>query len=158
MIGEKIIRLIDSKLDEINTLALGKITQIDLSKLRCNVKLKHRIQGQEIELFDLPIAVPKFADSSITIAPAEGDICLVVFSKYELEEQLKNKDIVAVNEILQFNTNHAVVLTGIFTLVDQIPQINKDEILIWHKTGAYLKFKEDGSLEIKAKRVDFLQF
>jgi hypothetical protein len=155
MTVEKLIRLIDSKLEEINTVSFGIVTQVDLSKMRCNVKLKHRIHGNEIELFDVPLAVQKFSDSALIIAPKEGDIVLVLFSKYELEEQIKNREIVDVNELLKFNLNHACVIAGIFTAVDSLPSMNEDEILIWHKSGAYIKFKQDGSLEIKAKRVDF---
>lgn len=148
MIG-KIKKLIDVKLDNINTVALGIITQVDLSKMRCNVKLKHKIQGQEIELFDVPIAFLKFNDCSIIIAPKEGDVVLVVFSKYELEEQLKNKDAVDVNELLKFNLNNAIIFCGLFTLVDSIPSIGKDEILIQHKSKNYIKFQQDGKIIIK---------
>lgn len=157
MIGEKIIRLIEDRLGDINTVALGIITHVNLTEMRCNVKLKHKIQGQEIELFDVPVAPQSFAGSSIIIAPAEGDVVLIIFSKYELEEQLKNRDVVAVNELLRFNINNAIIVAGLYTSVDSIPQIGKDEIIIQHKSGAYIKFYQDGSLEIKAKRVDFNQ-
>lgn len=146
---EQIKKLIDIKLDNINTVALGIITQVDLQRLRCNIKLKHKIQGQEIELFDVPIAFPKFNDCVIAIAPKEGDTVLVIFSKYELEEQLKNRDPVDINELLRFNINNAIVIAGIYTLVDSIPPINQDEILIQHKSGNYIKFKQDGKIIIK---------
>jgi len=173
---DSLIKLVESKIDEINTVALGKITKVDLSKLRCNVKLKHKIQGNEIELFDVPVAVPKFHDSMIIVAPKEGDIVLVVFSKYELEEQLKNKDIVDVNELLKFNINNAIVIAGIYTAVDSIPEEldeecilikhesgsyfkfdHEENVILQHKSGAYIKFDKNGNLEIKAKRVDFLK-
>jgi len=146
---EQIRKLIDIKLDNLNTVSLGVITQVDLSKLRCNVKLKHKIQGNEIELFDVPIAVQKFADSSIIVAPKEGDVVIVLFSKYELEEQLKNKEVVDVNELLKFNINDAIVIAGIYTMVDQIPQLNQDEIIIQHSSGNYIKFQQDGKIVIR---------
>ena len=140
---DKISQLIDIKLDNINTVALGIITSVDLTKLRCNVKLKHKIQGQEIELFDVPIAFPKFNDCSVIIAPKEGDVVLVVFSKYELEEQLKNREPVDVNELLKFNINNAIAIAGIYTLVDSVPAVNQDEILIQHKSGHEIKLNLD---------------
>ena len=149
MIAEKIHKLIDEILEDVETVALGIITQVNLSKLRCNVKLKHKIRGQEIELFDVPIAFPKFNDCSVIIAPKEGDVVLVVFSKYELEEQLKNREPVDVNELLKFNINNAIVIAGIYTLVDSIPSISQDEILILHKSGNYIKFQQDGKIIIK---------
>ena len=154
---EKLKRLVESEVEGVNTVALGIITQVDLQKMRCNVKLKHKIQGNEIELFDVPIAFQKFDESAIIVAPKEGDNVLVVFSKYELEEQLKDESVVDVNELYLYDINNAIVIGGLYTAVDQIPAINEDEILIWHKSGAYIKFKQDGSLEIKASRIDFLK-
>jgi len=149
MIAEKIHKMIEDLLEDVETVALGIITYVDLTKLRCNVKLKHKIRGQEIELFDIPIAFPKFNDCSVIIAPKEGDVVLVVFSKYELEEQLKNREPVDVNELLKFNINNAIVIAGIYTLVDSVPTINQDEILILHKSGNYIKFQQDGKIIIK---------
>lgn len=146
---EQIRKLIDIKLDNLNTVALGVITQVDLTKMRCNVKLKHKIQGNEIELFDVPIACLKSSAGTIIIPPTEGDVVLVIFSKYELEEQLKNKETVDVNELLKFNLNNAIVFGGLFTLVDSIPAINEDEILIQHKSENYIKFQQDGKIVIK---------
>lgn len=154
---EQIRKLIDIKLDNLNTVALGIVTHVDLKKLRCNVKLKHKIQGNEIELFDVPIAFPKFRGCLIAPAPHEGDPVLLVFSKYELEEQLKNRKTVEVNELLKFNINNAIVIGGIYTMSDSIPTISEDEIIIWHRTGAYIKFKEDGSIEIRGKSVTIRQ-
>jgi len=143
MIAEKIRKMIEDLLEDVETVALGIITYVDLTKLRCNVKLKHKIRGQEIELFDVPIAFPKFNDCSVIIAPKEGDVVLVVFSKYELEEQLKNREPVDVNELLKFNINNAIVIAGIYTLVDSVPAVNQDEILIQHKSGHEIKLNSD---------------
>jgi len=143
---EQIRKLVDIKLDNINTVCLGKITQVDLYKLRCNVKLKHKIQGNEIELFDVPIACLKASAGTIFIPPAEGDIVLVLFSKYELEEQLKNKDVVDVNELLKFNLNNAIVFGGVFTLADSVPSIKPDKINIIG--DVYI----DGDLDFKTIR------
>ncbi len=130
MIAEKIRKLIDDILEDVETVALGIITQVDLQKLRCNVKLKHKIRGQEIELFDVPIACLKSADKLIYVPVKEGDVVIVLFSKYELEEQLKNKQPVDINELLKFNINNAIVFGGIFTLADAIPDLDPNKINI----------------------------
>ena len=150
---EQIRKLIDIKLDQLNTADIGVITQVDLQRFRCSVKLKHRIQGHEVELFDIPIAFHRFYGSAIIVAPHEGDPVIVLFNKYELEEMLKNRDVVDVNELLKFNLNNAIVIAGIYTDVDAIPTINAEEILIWHRSGAYIKFNKDGSIEIRGKTV-----
>jgi hypothetical protein len=66
----------------------------------------------------------------IYIPLKEGDLVLVLFSKYKLEEKLKNKQAVAVNELLKFNVNNAIVFGGVFTLADSIPEINPNRINI----------------------------
>ena len=154
---EQIRKLIDIKLDNLNTVALGIVTQVDLSKLRCNVKLKHKVQGNEIELFDVPLALQRFRGSVIIVAPHEGDVVLVIFNKYELEEQLKNRKPVDVNELFKFSLNHAIVVAGVYTSIDAIPKIKDEEILIWHRTGAYIKFMSDGGIEIRGKYVNIRQ-
>ncbi len=143
---EQIRKLVDIKLDNLNTVCLGKITQVDLTRLRCNVKLKHKIQGNEIELFDVPIACLKSSVGVIFVPPEEGDIVLILFSKYELEEQLKNKEVVDVNELLKFNLNNAIVFSGVFTLADSIPSIKPDKINIIG--DVYI----DGDLDFKTIR------
>lgn len=143
---EQIRKLIDIKLDNLSTVDIGVITQVDLTKLRCNVKLKHKVQGNEIELFDVPIACLKSSIGMIFVPPSEGDIVLVLFSKYELEEQLKNKDVVDVNEFLKFNLNNAIVFGGVFTLADSIPSIKPDKINIIG--DVYI----DGDLDFKTIR------
>lgn len=137
---------IEAKLNRLNTVSLGIITQVDNSKLRCNVKLKHKIQGSEIELFDVPIACLKSSVGTIYIPLQEGDIVLVLFSKYELEEQLKDKQAVAVNELLKFNINNAIVLGGVFTLADSIPSLQENKINIIG--DVYI----DGDLDFKTIR------
>lgn len=143
---EQIRKLVDIKLDNINTVALGIVTKVDLSRMRCNVKLKHKIQGNEIELFDVPVACLKSSVGVVFIPPNEGDVVLVLFSKYELDEQLKNKDAVDVNELLKFNLNNAIAFGGVFTLTDQIPNIKPDKINIIG--DVYI----DGDLDFKTIR------
>jgi len=130
LIVEKVRKMIEDLLDDVETVALGIVKSVDLTKLRCNVRLKHKIKGQEIELFDVPIACLKSSVGVIFVPPKEGDVVLVVFSKYELEEQLKSRDVVDVNEFLKFNINNAIVFGGVFTLADSLPKILPDRINI----------------------------
>ncbi|MEM2726667.1 MAG: hypothetical protein QXV61_00210 [Archaeoglobaceae archaeon] len=146
-------KLIDVKLDHVNTVDLGIITKVDLQKMRCNVKLKHKIQDKEIELFDVPIATLKFADADILIAPQEGDVAVILFSKFELEEQLKNKDVVEVNELYKFSLNNAIVVAGIYTKTDSIPSLDKGQILIKNKDLSILMDKSSNKITLKAEIV-----
>jgi len=155
--AELIKTLIDSRIEKVNTLAVGKITSIDLNTWRANVLLKSKIQDSTIELQNVPIAVQGFGAGSIHIAPAVNDVVIVGFSKYELQVQLGDNDPCVVNERILHNLNHAIILSGVHTEVDSIPVVAADEILIEHKSGSYLKFKSDGSIEIKTTGINILE-
>jgi len=154
MIAKKIAGMIEERIARVNTISPGKITEVHLDDWTVNVRLKHKVRGQEVEIFNVPVAPQSFGAGSLLIAPAVGDVVLVGFSKYELHEQLKNRDIVAVNELVKFNINHAIVLAGITTQTDSVPAVGSGEILLQHHSGAYLKIKDDGSMELKATRID----
>ena len=148
-IVDKIKKLITEKFNEVNTFNLGKITAIDNSKLQYNVKLKHKIEDKEIELFNVPLAPFQFGAGMILISLDIGDIVGIIFSKHELKQQLKNKDITNVNEVLKFDINNAMIISGAFTDVDEIPDEFGNEImLLKHKSGSFIKFDSDGNLII----------
>lgn len=90
--------------------------------------LKNRVQGNKIELFDVPVACLRSGVGTIYVPLNVGDIVLVLFSKYELDEQLKDRQVVDVNQVLKFDLNNAVVLGGVFTQADGIPSIQEDKI------------------------------
>ncbi len=127
---DKLEKLKERWFDELETVALGVVTWVDHSKFRCNVKLKNRIQGYEVELFNVPIACLKSSVGLVYVPLKENDVVIVLFSKYELEEQLKNRDVVDVNELVKFDINNAIALSGIFTTVEEIPDITPDRINI----------------------------
>lgn len=135
---EQINKLIEVKISNINTVDVGMVTKVDLQKMKCNVKLKHKIGDNEIELYDVPIALFNFGGAAIISAPSEGDVVLVLFSKFELNELLKNKNIVKVNELYKFSLNNAVVIAGLLTEADNPPTISKGQLII-----------KNGDLEIK---------
>ena len=149
-ISQKITDLIESRIEKVNTLALGKITKVDLTRWRANVRIKNKIQDNEIELVNVPIALQAFGTGAIHIAPAVGDIVVVGFSKHEIQKQLGNRDIIPVNELVLHNLNHAVILSGIHTESDTVPAVAAGEILISHKSGSYILFKNNGAIEINS--------
>jgi len=148
-IVDKIKKLVSEKLGELNTFDLGTVTAIDNAKLRYNVKLKHKIEGKEIELFNVPLAPFWFNAGMILISLDIDDIVGIAFSKHELKQQLKNKNIVDVNEVLKFDINNAIIVSGAFTDVDEIPDEFEDNtILVKHKSGSIVKFALDGKINI----------
>ena len=146
--AEPVSNLIEDRLEKINTLAVGVITKIDLSKWRADVRLKSMIDGQAVELANIPIALQMFAAGSLTIAPAVNDVVIVGFSKHEVQKQLKNREVVEVNERVLHNLNHAIIMSGVYVESDAVPTVAANEILIRHKTGSFIRFYASGKIEI----------
>lgn len=174
-LGQAILNAATRAVDRVNTCRVGVLSQVDLPRLRCNVLLKGLLQGQQVELFEVPIAVQAYHGSVLIVAPKVGDVVLVTFTKQDLERQLKTRDVVPVNERHQFSINNAVVIAGLYTLADTPPTVGEDEVLlhhasgteyrirqtgdieITHHTGAGITITGDGAIIITAKSVDFLE-
>jgi hypothetical protein len=155
-VRDQVVGLIEDRIQKVNTLAMAVITKVDLARWQADIRLKHKIQDVTLDLTAVPIALQSYGTGAIHIAPAIGDVVLVGFSKHEIRKQLRNRDVVAVNELVLHNLNHAVIISGIHAESDTVPAVAAGEILISHKTGAYLKFKNDGSMEFKIKEVNWM--
>jgi len=151
--SEGISELIDRRIGRINSISLGVISKVNLATWSADVRLKMKIQDQTIEIVNVPIALQTFAAGAVHIAPAVNDVVVIGFSKHELKKQLRNRDIVTVNELVLHNMNHAIILTGVHVESDAIPVVAPGEILIGHKSGSFIKFKENGDLELTASHI-----
>jgi len=147
-LGQAILAAATRAVDRVNTCRVGVLTQVDLPRLRCNVLLKGLLQGQQVELFEVPIAVQTYHGSALIVAPKVGDIVLVAFTKQDLEQQLLNRDVVPVNERHQFSLNNAVVIAGLYTLADTPPAVGEDEVLLHHVSGTEYRIRQTGDIEI----------
>jgi len=156
--GEQVLSLIDKRMDLLNTVDIGTVIAIYPGETCVDVKLQHKFGDAETIIPRVPIAYPKFGDSEIVIMPTIGTAVLVAYTKYERQRQLDNADPVPVNPLLKHTINNAVVIGGPFRTSEPAPVgLQAGEILIRHKTGSYLKFKADGSIEIKATDVNILK-
>ncbi len=152
--SQGMVELIERRLSKINTLAIGTLTKVDLSKWRADVRLKTMIQGQRVEIANVPIALQMFAAGSLQIAPAAGDVVIIGTSKHEVQKQLRNREIIEANEQVLYNINHAVILSGVYVESDAVPTVAANEILLSHKSGSFIKFHSSGKIEIHSESSD----
>ena len=155
--AEPVLKLVEERLSKINTLAIGTLTKVDLSKWRADVRLKTKIQGQNIEIANVPIALQMFTAGSLQIAPAVGDVVIIGVSKHEIQKQLRNRDVVEANEQVLYNINHAVILSGGYVESDAVPSVAANEILIQHSSGTSIRFKANGDLDITASHINWIK-
>ena len=152
-LGQTINRVVQANLDRINSLDIGIITRVDLETWTASVRLKHRRQGREIELRGVPIAPQRYGAGALWIAPAVGDVVLVAYTRYDLREQLKNRNVVDVNEQIVCHPSHALVIAGLVPQTDPIPAVPDGGILLQHKSGAAIEIDAEGNMVIRAKHI-----
>ncbi len=154
-LGKTINRVVQANLDRINSLDVGIISRVNLDTWTASVRLKHRRQGREIELQGVPIAPQRYGAGSLWIAPAVGDVVLVAYTRYDLREQLKNRNVVDVNEQITCHPAHALVIAGLVPQTDPVPAVPDGGILLQHQSGAAIEIDADGNMTIRAKHVSF---
>ncbi|MDD4255725.1 MAG: hypothetical protein PHP59_10185 [Methanofollis sp.] len=153
MIAQALTTLIDGKIARLNTLDPAIVTGVDLDAWTVNVRLKHRRRGREITLSAVPVAPQRFGAGALWIAPAVGDIVLVAYSHYDLKKQLKNLDIVDVNEEIAFHLAHALVIAGLVPRTADVPAVPAGGILLQHQSGAGIEIDAAGNMILKAAHI-----
>ena len=90
---------IKNAIDRIHTFTIGVVEKVYLRGknkdiLRVDVKLKYKVQGKEVLLKYVPVAVFRFHDQSyMIITPKKKDIVIVGFLKEELQKLIEDKEI-----------------------------------------------------------------
>ena len=141
------------------TASLGIIEEVDYATLKCRVKPKAKIKdtdGNYIELPSLdevPLLCLKGGDSIIIAAPKIGDVVILLHQYFPIS--LNDNKTYEVPYERRQSFSDIIAIPAIFVSTDKIPEIAEDEILVYHKSGAYIKFNSEGELEIKAKKVNF---
>lgn len=149
--AEAIYSLIEKRISQINTLDFGVILKVDLPHMRADVVLKHKVNDQETTIKNVPVLYPRYGGAALIIAPGPGDVVLVGYTKYERERQLRSKKTETVSATGPYAINNAVILSGTFTAADTVPTLKSGEAILLHKTGAYLKFTDEGGIVMGVK-------
>lgn len=111
----KVANLCKSILRAAWTMVPGVVTQVNPTKLTCNVKIKLDDIGQDFkELTDVPVVFPRGGDSIIMMPIKVDDVVLVGFSKFSLDTLITNTQIVKKDLDIEdfFDVSHAVVIAG----------------------------------------------
>ncbi|MCK5217562.1 MAG: hypothetical protein KAJ93_07220 [Methanosarcinales archaeon] len=159
---ELINKGIENRLDSLWTAIPAKVVSINYSTLTCSVQPKVKLQNtssEELEdlpiVQDVPIACQKSGDSVLLMPPEVGDTILIMFTKYALDNLLKDYQTSYPNNIRRFSINDCIVVGGLHTSIDTVPTIASEETMLYHKSGAYIKIDSDGDITIHGKTVNF---
>lgn len=151
MIGEQIVYLIDKKINALNTVDIALVTEVHADQWTVDVRLKHTIDDAEIQIKNVPILHTRFGESMIVMLPLKGSVVLLAYTKYESARQLENDEVRTVNPLSKHQFSNAIVIGGLFTAAETIPHVVAEgEVLIHHKSGSYIWFKDSGAIEINS--------
>jgi len=148
---DNMIRSVNDRIKKINTSSIGILTYVDLTTMRCNVLLKHRPTDAQITLYDIPIAYQTYHGSSITVAPKQGDIVLILYTRNDARDMIAHREETRIGEWKLYDINNAVVIAGMYTQDDTPPPVGEDEILIHHKTGSEIRIDKHGHIRATYK-------
>lgn len=152
---ELVDKLISRRLEAMWTCIPAIVDSVNLTNYTCSIRPKVKLDGAELPIIpDVPILAMKGGSSVILMPVAAGDIVLALFSKYALTELLKDQNPANHKDVRRFSIDDAMVLPGLFTGVDSVPSIAADEMLLYHKSGAYIKFLSNGDLKVRTNDFD----
>lgn len=149
---KELVELIERTRRKVWTLAPAVILDIDYSKMRAKIKLKARVKNEKGEFVeppeveDCPVLPIKGGDNVVIVAPKKGDVVLALFSYHPLDGLLDTKDVADVKYERRQDVTDAIVLPGLFTLADAVPEVGEDEVLMRHASGTKVKIDKDGNV------------
>jgi hypothetical protein len=153
---------LNTRFRELQTVEVVIVESVDYTTWKCSVRPKARIdvrgdvQDMPI-IMNVPIAVQKAGDSVLLMPVKVNDICLCVFSKHALDNLLIDKQTNTVTIPRSFDINDCLLIAGVYTEMETVPQISESELLIHHQSGAHIHIDSSGNIEIKGKRIDFTE-
>ena len=154
---KKIQEIIDVQTNSLWTAAIGVVTKVGTRTVDVQVKNKILVNGNE-EPFpiikEVPVLFPHTSNLSVVSPLAVNDAVLLIFMKYNSQGLLDSNNTLLARDSRQFSLNDVVAVPGFFLSSDVLPEASEGEGIVKHKSGSYIKFKEDGSIEILTKRLD----
>ena len=153
--AEVIAKYVREQVAGIRTLDVGTVSSVSGNLV--SVKVKHMVSGRVMEYVEVPVLPYGTGAGRLCAAPLVGDTVLIAFLMHELPPMLEAAGhIPEINERIRYT--NPVVLTVLDTpdaLLDLQPA--PGELLLQHRSGSYIRFGTDGSLEIGATAVDFVR-
>lgn len=153
---------LNMRLASFQTTEVVIVESVDYTTWKCSVRPKPKIdvrgdvQDMPI-ILEVPIAVQKAGNSVILMPVKVGDIGICTFSKHAIDNLLIDFNTVEITIPRTFDLNDAIYIGGTFVEAEDIPSISSDEMLLYHRSGAYIKFDSSGNITIKGKTINMVE-
>ena len=152
-IFEKKYKEFYNTLNNVNTIALAKIIEVNNSSLEASIQLIAKTEFldyyTENEIIPVVAIMPIFNSSSFFInAPYNiGDLVVVGFCQHSLEGTIDESEQIEPKSKDRYSFDDAIILGNI--TAQYFDQYSEDLSILHKKTGNYLRFTKDGNIEIQ---------
>ena len=158
MEGTEVLRkIIRKSLDSLNCSIIGRVTSIDKSASIVSVQPLYRVFDENDSLEDLPllVQVPLFqlmsSDFIIKVPVNTGDIVLVVFSDYDIQNLVLSGQLSSVNTNEIHGYNDAIAIPfSLNPFANQLAILNNNDLIIGKKDNTMFIRISDTEIEINS--------
>jgi hypothetical protein len=136
-------------LKNMNTCAICRIEQVDLSKMKANVV--PLFEGELTPILNVPIAAHQTKDFLIRVPYAKGDLVLVVFSQRDIDPILYGGGEPSTRML---GIDDALIVGGINLFTEPLPSVHSEDLVITRKdfsSKIVLKANNDVVIHTDAK-------
>ena len=159
---ELINLIIDQRLESLWTAIPANVISVDYSTLTCSVQPKTKLTNppsDELEdlpiIQDVPISFQKSGGSVLLMLPEVGDVIIVMFTKYALDNLLKDYSTADPDNVRRFSINDCIVVGGLHTSIESVPAIASEEAMLYHKSGAFIKIDSSGNITLHGTTINY---
>lgn len=155
---EIITKVCENKVNALPFNIMGKVLAVNIEKMAVKIQLNTRNRNGDPIIFEnIPVIYPRFGNCFIAALPNIGDMVCISVTKYNLD--LQRNDLLTEETNLRlgniFGPSNMFVWASFPKEDDEhISTLEEQTMVIKHNSGSYIKFNADGSIEIKATRVD----
>jgi hypothetical protein len=158
--ASQVNNLIEKRLTGVWTMVPAIVDTVNRSKMVCDIRIKvTREEEQYLQVTNVPVAFPRGGNTCILLPIQSGDVVLVGFSKWSLDQLLVDMEQVVKSDLdadRKFHYRDAIVLLGLATdiekgkvlLDDAILEIPAGDLIIYDpdvvRIGAVLKLLDLG--------------
>jgi len=142
--------------NNLNVLMLGRITSYNSNDNTATIEPLHMIPKQNVQyqpLINVPIGIFSIGGYSIKVKPKVGDVVLVLFADYDLDNILIDGKTKMANTDRTHALEDGIVLPLTINFLNNTFNCTEDLIISKEGTNSYVKIKSNGDIVLNANNI-----
>ena len=142
--------------NSLNVLMIGRITSYNSNNNTATIEPMHMIPTQNVPyqpLINVPIGVFSIGGYSIKVNPTIGDIVLVLFADYDLDNLLLDGKTKKANTDRKHALEDGIALPLSINFLNNTFNAAEDLTILKEGTSSYIKIKNNGDIVLNANNI-----